>query len=172
MTTAALEADFAAYNAEEDRLAKAHHLRTQFIERFPVEVIPTLTLKQYALGAGDPESFCQWLEFKTMAVGSISGAVASKHVVFYSKKRTEWVYPPQFGSETEALQAVLAGISKLISLASQGLWDSLDKVEPFAGRNLTRGKILYMYYPDAFVPIFAPSQLSALRMSEHTDFSE
>jgi hypothetical protein len=31
MTTAALEADFAAYKAEEDSLGKANHLRTQFI---------------------------------------------------------------------------------------------------------------------------------------------
>jgi len=159
MTIAALGPDFAAFETDEDMLAKATQLRTQFVERFPVEDIKKLTLAQYALGTDDNDSFCNWLEFKTSAVGSIRGAPAPKHVVFYSKKNNAWIYPSQFASEDEALKATLSGISKLITLASQGAWDSLDEVEPFASKNLTRGKILYMYFPEAFAPIFSPTLL-------------
>jgi 5-methylcytosine-specific restriction protein B len=159
VTPTELMADFASFRTDEESLSKANALRQQFVERFPIDNILQLSLKQYALGADDPDSFCQWLEFKTVAVGSIGGAVASKHVVFYSKKRNEWVYPAQYNSETEALEATLVGISELIRLASKESWSELDGVEPFTTKNLTRGKILYMYYPDSFIPIFAPAQL-------------
>ena len=86
MTIAALGPDFAAFETDEDMLAKATQLRTQFVERFPVEDIKKLTLAQYALGTDDNDSFCNWLEFKTSAVGSIRGAPAPKHVVFYTKR--------------------------------------------------------------------------------------
>ena len=159
MTPAELTVAFASFQADEGTLSKANNLRQQFVDRFPIDDILRLSLQQYALGADDPNSFCQWLEFKTVAVGSIGGAVASKHVLFYSKKQKAWVYPAQYNSETEALEATLVGISELIRLASQQSWSELDEVEPFTTKNLTRGKILYMYFPDACIPIFAPAQL-------------
>ncbi|MGL4831425.1 MAG: hypothetical protein ACRCWS_02430, partial [Propionibacteriaceae bacterium] len=37
-------------------------LYLQFIEQFPLDSLPNLTLEQYCVGKGDGNSFCWWIE--------------------------------------------------------------------------------------------------------------
>ena len=50
----------------------------------------------------------------------------------------------------------------LVRLAAEGKYEELEGVEPFKGHNLTRGKILFLYYPDKFLPIFSLAHLRDL----------
>lgn len=135
----------------------ANQLHQEFLKLYPRERIPSLTLDEYALGKG--KGACWWLEFGTEKLGRIGGATAFKHIVFFDTKLNQWRYK-NYASEHEALQAVKAGLLKLFELAEQGRFAEIDGVPPFKGQNLTRGKWLYMYFPEKFLPIFSVENLS------------
>ena len=46
-------------------------LRQEFIDKFPLEKLPTLELERYALGGKEKDNLCWWLEFNTVPLGSI-----------------------------------------------------------------------------------------------------
>jgi 5-methylcytosine-specific restriction protein B len=143
----------------QDEENEAAQLHQQFLALYPRERIPSLTLDEYALGKG--KGACWWLEFGTEKLGRIRGAPSFKHVVFFDAKVNRWRYNnKKYTSEGEAFQAVIAGLLKLFDLAEHDRFNEIDSVEPFQGQNLTRGKWLYMYFPEKFVPIFSTDALS------------
>lgn len=131
-------------------------LRQEFIKKFPVSKLQTLKLEEYALGVDPKENtFCWWLEFKTADIGHIGGATAMKHGIYFNRDEQKWKYDGRYASKEKAFEAVRSGIVRLIELAGRGEYAKLDSVEPFEHQNLTRGKILFMYHPDKFLPIFS-----------------
>lgn len=131
----------------------------EFLKAFPRERIPSLTLDEYALGKG--KGVCWWVEFGTEKLGRIGGATAFKHVVFFDSEGNQWRYNnKKYTSENEAFQAVKSGLLKLFELAEQDRFAEIDTVEPFQNQNLTRGKWLYLYFPEKFLPIFSPDNLA------------
>jgi hypothetical protein len=119
-----------------------------------------LKIEEYALGLDPKEnSFCWWLEFKTADLGSIGGATALKHVVFYSRDKQQYVFENRYSTYEAAFEAARKGLVELIALAAAEQYDKLDKVVPFEKQNLTRGKILYLYHAEKFLPIFSIEHL-------------
>ncbi len=148
--TTALQ-NFSFPDADEQRLLS---LRQQFVEKFPMSRIPELSLNEYALGVEPKEnSFCWWMEFNTDALARIRGAPSSKHIVYYSQKKQEWWFDKRYRTKEDAFTAVRQGLVKLLELAANDEFQNLDGVSPFENQNLTRGKILYLYYPEKFLPI-------------------
>lgn len=142
----------------QDEENEAAQLHQEFLKRYPRERLASLTLDEYALGKG--KGACWWLEFGTEKLGRIGGATAFKHVVFFDSKVNQWRYNKKYTSEDEAFQAVKAGLIRLFELADQDRFAEMEMVEPFQGQNLTRGKWLYIYFPEKLVPIFSPDALS------------
>ena len=82
-----------AYPQENQETEK---LRQQFLSRFPVSKLPTLTLQEYALGLEPKEnSFCYWIEFKTRTLGGTGGGSSYKHVVFFQKEEEQMGIRPE-----------------------------------------------------------------------------
>jgi 5-methylcytosine-specific restriction protein B len=148
----------AEFQWSQEEEAEATQLHQEFLKRYPRERIASLTLDEYALGKG--EGACFWLEYGTDKLGSIRGATALKHVVYFDSKGNQWRYNKKYTSEDEAFQAVRTGLLKLFEFAEHDRFTEIDAVEPFQGQNLTRGKWLYMYFPEKFVPIFSTDALS------------
>jgi 5-methylcytosine-specific restriction protein B len=142
----------------QDEENDAAQLHREFLKLYPRERIPSLTLDEYALGKG--KGACWWIEFGTEKLGRIGGATAFKHVVFYDSKVNQWRYNKRYASEDEAFQAVKTGLLKLFEFAERDRFAEIDAVVPFQNQNLTRGKWLYMYFPEKFVPIFSTDALS------------
>ncbi|MEK7405220.1 MAG: AAA family ATPase [Acidobacteriota bacterium] len=152
-----IEQAAAEFQWSQEEESEANQLHQEFLKLYPRERIPSLTLDEYALGKG--KGTCWWLEFGTEKLGRIGGATAFKHIVFFDTKLNQWRYK-NYASEHEALQAVTAGLLRLLELAEQGRFAEIDGVPPFKGQNLTRGKWLYMYFPEKFLPIFSVQNLS------------
>ena len=153
----------AQFKFPQDKDEQAEMLRQQFLSRFPISKLPSLTLREYALGLEPKEnSFCYWLEFETSTLGSMRGGTAYKHIVFFRKKKNKWEYDPKFPSEDVAFESARNGILTLLKLAADGKYEQLETVEPFNKQNLTRGKILSLYFPEKFLPIFSLAHLKAL----------
>jgi hypothetical protein len=119
-----------------------------------------MTLDQYAIGK--PDSFCYWLEFKTKELGSISGGSAAKFGVWWSKSENRWRWNSIYQSEKDALTRIKQGLFAQVNAAQSQRFDDLDKI----GRDLLgpnryslRGKPLYLYFPDYFLPISNPEHL-------------
>ena len=53
----------------------------QFLQRWPIDKLETLTLKEYN-SLGSKDSFCYWLESRTELLGSIWGGSSFKFGIF------------------------------------------------------------------------------------------
>lgn len=138
---------------------EAEALRKSFVERFPVSGWPNMPVESYALGQNiDGGSFCWWLEFNTKVVASMSGGAASKHLIFKGSAG-EWRYPKQYTSLEEAWSGVRAGFVELFASASEGRFEEADSIGSLAGAPALRTKALYMYFPDALVPVCSRAHL-------------
>ena len=76
-------------------------LRQEFINKFPLDKLPTLELERYALGK-QPDNLCWWLEYNTVPLGSIKGGSALKFKIYYSNKDNKWIYPSEFSNVEDA----------------------------------------------------------------------
>ncbi|GLV54361.1 hypothetical protein KDH_12090 [Dictyobacter sp. S3.2.2.5] len=135
-------------------------LREEFVRHFPSENLRNMTLDQYAMGK--PESFCNWLEFKTKVLGSISGGSSAKFGVWWSKSENRWRWNSAYQDEEDALAAMKSGICALIDATEAQQFASLDAVGAKmlgARRYSLRAKPLYLYFPDHFLPIANPEHL-------------
>ena len=159
------------FSPEKDQ--HAENLRQQFLQRFPIAQLPSLTLQEYALGLDDyKDTFCYWLEFKTKELGFIGGAPSMKHIVFFQKKKNKWFFDKRYPNENSAFEAVRKGIEELVRLGGEEKFDQLESVVPFDRQNLTRGKILYLYHADKFLPIYSLEHLKdvCIQLGVSADF--
>ena len=135
-------------------------LREDFVQHFPIESLKDMTLDQYAVGK--PDSFCYWLEFQTMRLGEIRGGSAAKFGVWWSKSEDRWRWNSVYQNAEDALTHIKRGLLAQIDATRTRQFDDLDKI----GRELLgpnryslRGKPLYLYFPEYFLPVSNPEHL-------------
>lgn len=147
------------FSLPEEEEPECDKLHQEFLREFPRSRLPNLRIDDYALGR-NPKSFCWWLEFGTSDLGRVGGATAYKHIVFYSKKEKQWRFK-KFTSEKEAFEAARKGILRILQLAEEDKFSEIDLVPPFENQNLTREKILYLFFPEKFLNISSPEHMRA-----------
>jgi 5-methylcytosine-specific restriction enzyme B len=138
-------------------------VREEFLRRFPKEKLPEMTLEEYAQGKGSHETFCYWLEYGTRWLGSIKGATVGKFGVWYGSKEKSWLHNSRYSSSEDAFSQIKEGLGEVIKAAEEGRFDQIeavgiDKLGP--NRNMLRGKVLSLYFPDDFLPIFQKQHLA------------
>lgn len=144
----------------EEQKDRKELLRRQFLERFPASGLGDLSLEQYSLGLEPKEnSFCYWLEFKTKELGSIAGGSAFKFVIFFDKEKGEFRFLNKYKSKEDAFASAKSGIIEILHLATEGKLAECEKVPPYNTMDIIRGKILNMYFPEQFLPIFSLAHL-------------
>src|SRR5918911_1886799 len=129
--TVTIEAALAEYDRERHRaeVDEAEALRGQVWELFPLEGWPSMPLERYALGQPDHrETFCRWMEFKTIQLGSIKGGNAGKHIIYKHKDKPGWHFPPQYQDVQEAWVAVRAAFAGAFEKAAGGKWEEIDAI--------------------------------------------
>ncbi|HEY9285131.1 MAG TPA: AAA family ATPase [Pyrinomonadaceae bacterium] len=152
----------AAYDREKHRAAveEAEGLRKEVWELFPLDSWPEMPLERYALGQPDHrETFCRWMEFKTIPLGSIKGGNAGKHIIYKRKDRPGWSFPPQYRDEREAWEAVRAAFVEAFRKARAGEWDEIDAIEPLRWGSVLKVKSLHTYFPDGVLPVYGWNDL-------------
>ncbi|WP_158302071.1 AAA family ATPase [Paenibacillus mesophilus] len=135
------------------KLEAAISLHEQFMLRFPRSELAHLPLEAYALGR-QGESFSWWLEFNTLPLGSIKGGNAAKHIIYYSKKDGDWKIPSGETSVSEVWQKLRSDMISLLSLYDREPYGELDAGSYMSRANMVRGKLLFMYHPHLFLPIY------------------
>jgi 5-methylcytosine-specific restriction protein B len=145
--------------------------RSAFLNRFPLESWPGLTLDDYALNSPDyRNSYSYFLEWGTPDLGSISGGSAHKHVIF-KRNNGEWAYPSGYGNVESAWEALKAGFIKMLDLAQQGDWTSTSEIDILRGARVVRLKSLFLYFPDEVLPVYSRDHLVYLAQKFSLDTS-
>ena len=142
-------------------------LREEFVKSFPIDKLSEMTLDQYAAGKHDREigsTFCHWIEFRTVELGSIKGGSSSKFGVYWSAKNQRWEWNQLFQTDDVevAFEKLKAGLVKLIQAVELRQFDDLDKIGDKGlgkNRNSVRAKPLSLYFPDDFLPVSNPTHL-------------
>jgi 5-methylcytosine-specific restriction protein B len=153
-----IEEALAAYDKEIERknVETAESKRQQVIRLFPLEDWPTLPLERFALGQEDSrETFCWWMEFGAIEIGSIKGGTATKLIIYKHKDKPGWFFYPQYNNEQEAWQDVRAAFVRAFEKAKAGEWDRIDEIEPLRWGPALKGKAIHTYFPNETLPVFS-----------------
>jgi hypothetical protein len=137
---------------------EAERLRKQFIADYPLPKINRLTLDQYVIGKGNLNlSFCYRLERDLDILGRILGARADKFGVYYGKTKSDTTVKYRFAqhwgsNKDEAFTSVKQSIVSLLQAASR---DDMVAIRENMISPMFKGKLLFIYYPEKFAPIYA-----------------
>jgi hypothetical protein len=147
---------------DEDEWLEAEKLRKAFVADYPLQRISNLALDEYLIGKGSGNrSFCYRLEREMDTLGKIVGATAFKFGVYFGRTKSDatdkYRFATRWGSNpNEALTAVKQAIVQLLQAAAVGDSDAIAKnrLSP-----MLKGKILFVYYPEKFAPIYSGEHL-------------
>ena len=137
----------------------------EFLERFPPEKLGLLTLDDYAMGAGDKDSFSYWLEFGLKDLGRYFPGTSRGHFIYRQKDGTFY--------RTQDLQnlPVEEAMRRVAERHSQAVEDSASE-DPEVRKQLglksdwrfSPGRLLKLattYHPDKYLPINNPDHLES-----------
>jgi 5-methylcytosine-specific restriction endonuclease McrBC GTP-binding regulatory subunit McrB len=151
---------------------KRHELYRRFQEKFPEESLSNMTLEQYT-DINNEETFCYWLEHKTVELGSIRGGYAGKFGIYRCQNKPVdeklendefyvwWKYYHK-GKAEDAFELVRKYIKQMAELAREGKWKELDELRIDNVRlfgDTVKWKIAFMYSNEQLVPIFNKKDL-------------
>jgi 5-methylcytosine-specific restriction enzyme B len=161
--------DRAAVRGEIDA---AERERQEVLSRFPLDDWPTLPVERYALGVAGHDTFCWWMEFGSLDMGSIRGGSAKKHLIYRKSNDTGWYWVDgdRYPTLDAAWTAVRQGFVDAFALARQGRWSEISNLYPLSTAAALSGKACYAYFPDDLIPIYAhPAQEHFYRLLGGTD---
>jgi hypothetical protein len=153
---AATQADAAANAAADAVLVK-------FQARFPADRLGGMSLQDYALGGGDQDNFCWWLERGLAEVGRYSPGSSRGHII-YRQKDGRYYLPPELASLTpeQAMTEVARWHAAVVALGGGPTPEAAD-AEPLAKTKRSRTvKLLQSYFPERFLPINSMDHMAKL----------
>ncbi len=137
-------------------------LRASFVDDYSVKKILGLTLDQYVSGKGAANhSFCYRLEQELDSLGTIKGTPCAKFGVYFGKrgkdKAKEYRFVQRWGKNlNDAFLAVKQAIADLLEAAEKEDFAAIAQ-NPLSA--MVKGKILFLYHPDQYVPIYSEEYL-------------
>ena len=147
-------------------------LLEDFLNAFPLDKLPDITLNQYTNLQKD-NSFCYWLESRTYELGSIWGGSSYKFGIYkYQRKPAgadprvisdeEYAWYTKYGKATaqEAFDVVKDVIVKIAGNANAGNFKAIDSVAELG--EAYRWKIAFMYSNNKLVPVYKKDMLMDL----------
>lgn len=147
-------------NSVAERRKKAEAERLEIVKRFPIAKWPEMTVEEYALGHDESEnSFCRWMEFRSMNLAGIRGGSAMKHMLFKRKNKEGWFFDKSHKSLKSAWHALRAGFVEALDYAKAGEWEQIDAVAAIYNGPALRLKTIYVYFPDELLPICSTSHI-------------
>ncbi|HEX7388130.1 MAG TPA: DUF3883 domain-containing protein [Castellaniella sp.] len=161
---------------DQQREDEADILRGEFLKRFPIESLPSLTLGKYAIGQNKGETFCHWVEHGTDKWARITGATASKFGVYFGHEgkspEVRYRYTKKFagdlplqGEQKRVFRNIRA---QLLSLVRQGQSLDFQAIDSNPLSQMLKAKILSLYFRDHYLPICSSDLLND--MAEMLEF--
>ena len=120
------------------------------------KALNSLSIEQYAEGAGDKNNFCYLLERNLGEFGCITGSTSQKFGV-WRKTTNDYAYTKKYGDSAEtAYKRIKTELCKLIDA---GEIDDYKTIRECIIAPLVKFKILAVYYPDRYLTIHSIDHL-------------
>jgi hypothetical protein len=161
--TRELLAAVAATRTDSAANAAANAVLTKFQARFPADRLAGMSLQDYAIGGGDQDNFCWWLERGLAQVGRYSLGSSRGHII-YRQKDGSYYLPSELASLTpeQAMTEVAKWHATVVALGGGPTPEAAD-AEPLAKTKRSRTvKLLQSYFPDRFLPINSMDHMAKL----------
>ena len=144
--------------------SKRFDLWSQFLQRWPIATLATLTLEEYN-SLGSKDSFCYWLESRTESLGSIWGGSSFKFGIFEFDPEAEnankdsvgilkdgrYKWLKKYGTNAdEAFEKIKTIIISIAKAASDGTFSAIDSIDL---GHATKWKIAFLYQPKGSVKL-------------------
>lgn len=153
----------AQFSATYDELweDEAHMQRGEFLKRFPLDSLKSLTLKKYAIGQNKGQTFCHWVEPGTEKWARINGATASKFGIYYGKdangSERRFRYTQKFAGDLplngEDVKVFSIIHKELLTLIELGRNLNFKAIDDNRLSQMLKAKILSLYFGDLYLPI-------------------
>ncbi len=147
---------------EKQKLKSLQKLRGDFVKDYSAKEIAKMEKEDYVVGKGE-NTFCYRLEYQLKEVGDNRGSTSKKFGVWFGKlgddSELKYRHTDKFGKDvTEAFTNVKQEIIKLIELEpNNATSESIIINSKFSP--LVMGKILYLYHPDSFIPVYSTDDM-------------
>ena len=146
------------YNKNKGRLddlkKQGDKLREEFIKKFPIESLKNISIDDYAVGRGDNNSFCYWIEFglKRKLLDNFFVGGAKSYILYYDKKTGNLVN--ETNKTDDELMKEIA--EELYNMATIEDYDFKDSLIDFNKRNYYFAiKIYNTYHPYTYFPMMS-----------------
>ena len=147
-------------------------LLDEYLNRWTIDNVNRMTLQEY-VGLKNKDTFCQWVETKTRALGSIKGLTSIKFGIYErndpsSKPKNyrndeKYSWLRNYGdNRKEAFENVKQDIIKIIRLAELGKFEQIDSI---LLPDLFKWKVAFLYSNERLIPIYKHDVL--IRIAEH-----
>ncbi len=159
--------------AIDERRKKAEAERQEIVTRFPIAGWSQMAVEDYALGQENSENtFCRWMEFRSMTIADMRGGAAMKHMLFKRKNKTGWYFDKSYKTLQSAWKALKAGFVEGLEYAQASEWEQIDGVIAIYNGPALRLKTVYVYFPDAVLPICSINHIKHFLQKIDTEFSD
>lgn len=144
------------------------NLYDDFIKKFPLESLKNMTIEEYT-NLNRKDSFCYWIENKTIRLGSIKGGSSYKFGIYqYNKEpannsivifddKYAWYKRYNTSNRNEAFKITLKNIVRIAENAQKGLFSEIDKDTTLG--EVFKWKIAFLYSSKKLVPIYKREML-------------
>jgi 5-methylcytosine-specific restriction enzyme B len=162
----AIEAFFKNYDdrapANADRTRQRIDLLNSFYIKFPKEKLSELTLEDYAIGTGENDSFCWWIERGLKNLGSYSPGSSRAYLIYWSKDQFDYSTHFKHSQELSELEKTEDAMKYLANTIS-GLINETDNETAYRlfGDSFLL-KLLHTYHPDKYFPVNSPKYLDKI----------
>lgn len=129
-------------------------LRKKFTYDYSIDAIKKLTVEEYCEHEGDKNNFCYRLEHELEGVGHIN-IYASAFGVKYNKDLHTYRGTKKFSASEDPEEALEVIKNEIVKLIRAGAERDYQRIRLSMISTNIRLKILSVYYPDWYLPIFA-----------------
>lgn len=152
----------------EAKIDARHKLYEDFLKEFPLESLKDMPLERYT-NLNKSDSFCYWLEFKTLALGSMKGGDSGKFGIYRYNKLPKnigvvdvddayaWYNRFNVSTREMAYNIVLGFVEKIATAAFEGDFDLIDEDKTLG--EVYKWKIAFLYSNKSLIPIYKRSKL-------------
>lgn len=147
------------------KLKNADNLLSNFRKRWTLAKLEKITLEEY-VDVNNKDTFCYWVETKTISLGSIKGYPSNKFGIYRRAENSkapisedfsydeEYVWRTKFGKDRyEAFETVINLVIQTVQLALQKDFLEIDSVKDLNG--MFKWKIAFLYSEKNLIPIFS-----------------
>lgn len=147
--------------------------RGEFLGRFPIGSLPTISLQDYAIGQNKGQTFCHWAEPGTDKWARIKGSSADKFGIYYgiaaNSPQPRFRYTKKFsgtlpatGAEGKVFRIIRDELLALVESGSELDFAAVDgnRLSP-----MLKAKVLSLYFDDLYLPVCSIEKLMDIAVS-------